>query len=81
MTFTAVSVDEIICMAAKNLIYYPHSGRRRWRGIMTQRKRRYLGITVVCTGAVLMLIGIFRGEMNTLLKKAVLICLECIGIG
>ncbi|MEN6470026.1 MAG: CD1871A family CXXC motif-containing protein [Clostridiaceae bacterium] len=32
-------------------------------------------------GAVFLLIGISRGEVAVVLKKAIYICLECIGIG
>ena len=32
-------------------------------------------------GAVLMVAGFFRGEVSTVLIKAIRICLECIGIG
>lgn len=33
------------------------------------------------TGIVFLAVGIFRGEMDIVLRKAVNICLECIGIG
>ena len=36
---------------------------------------------VLITGAVLMTLGIFRGEMTDIMRKAVTVCLECIGIG
>lgn len=42
---------------------------------------RWCGIAAVCCGIVLMIIGIGRGEADVVLKKAINICLECIGIG
>lgn len=33
------------------------------------------------TGVLLMTVGVYRGEMAVVLRKAVAICLECIGIG
>lgn len=48
-------------------------------------KRRELprtaGVLAGCCGLGLMLYGICRGEMAVVLKKAINICLECIGIG
>lgn len=35
----------------------------------------------VCAGIALIVLGIFRGETAVVLKKAVRICLECIGVG
>lgn len=42
---------------------------------------RWVGLIGVACGIALMLIGIVRGEVAVVLKKAVNICLECIGIG
>lgn len=39
------------------------------------------GILLAIIGLFLMALGIFRGEMAIVLKKAINICLECIGIG
>ena len=45
---------------------------------MKDRLLRY-GISICSIG--LIVVGITRGEGETVLKKAVNICLECIGIG
>ncbi|MBQ7005479.1 MAG: thioredoxin [Clostridia bacterium] len=39
------------------------------------------GVLLAIIGAVLMAAGYFRGEVSTVLTKAINICLECIGIG
>lgn len=41
----------------------------------------YLPVVFIITGIVFMSIGIDRGEMAVVLRKAINICLECIGIG
>lgn len=38
-------------------------------------------IAALITGGGFIALGIFRGEVNDILMKAVRICLECIGIG
>lgn len=35
----------------------------------------------VCVGIAMIALGVFRGETAVVLKKAVRICLECIGVG
>lgn len=42
---------------------------------------RWFGVGVAVFGLLLMIIGIYRGELTVLFTKAVNICLECIGIG
>ena len=44
-------------------------------------KRPYLAWAVLALGAALVCLGIWRGEADTVLRKAVMICMECIGIG
>jgi len=36
---------------------------------------------LLCAGAVCVAAGVLRGEPAQVLQKAILICLECIGIG
>ena len=38
-------------------------------------------VLVILTGVVFIVTGVLRGENETVLSKAVNICLECIGIG
>lgn len=40
-----------------------------------------IGILAALVGLLLMGAGIFRGEMQVVLEKAVNICMECVGIG
>jgi len=42
---------------------------------------RWTGIALAAMGILMMSYGIFRGEMEVVLTKAVNICMECIGIG
>jgi len=40
-----------------------------------------LRVGLLCAAAAMMVYGISRGEMAIVLKKAVNLCLECIGLG
>lgn len=40
-----------------------------------------LRILLLCTAAVFIVYGVSRGEVAIVLKKAVNLCLECIGLG
>ncbi|PNH18482.1 thioredoxin [Mageeibacillus indolicus] len=42
---------------------------------------RYLGVAFVVLGLIFMGFGIYRGEVEIVLAKAVRVCMECIGIG
>lgn len=42
---------------------------------------RTIGFTLAAVGILMMVFGIYRGEMTVVLTKAVNICMECIGIG
>jgi len=50
---------------------------------MTRRllSSRWTGIVTAVLGLAMMGFGFYRGEMAVVFKKAVSICLECIGIG
>jgi hypothetical protein len=45
------------------------------------KARPYAAVGVFLLGAVLLTVGVMRGEMDIVLQKAVRICLECIGLG
>ena len=36
---------------------------------------------LMAVGAGAMLLGAYRGEIETVLRKAIMLCLECVGIG
>ena len=60
------------------------STRLRWRRcwVKTEDKRRRLaGLVALTLAAVLIVIGVHRGEVQTVAQKAVNICFECIGLG
>ncbi len=48
---------------------------------MTEKRRRHIGIAFFVLSLVFVGLGLLREEHLTVLKKAVAICLECIGIG
>ena len=48
---------------------------------MKIRRELFLPAALLVLGLFLMGLGIGQGELVTLLKKAIVICLECIGIG
>ncbi len=48
---------------------------------MSEKKRNIIAVSVIAVGIVFIIFGIYRGEVDTVLRKAVNICLECIGIG
>lgn len=43
--------------------------------------RENAGLLALGTGIAFLAIGLIRGEHLLVLKKAIMICLECIGIG
>jgi len=40
-----------------------------------------LPIVILAAGIILMFFGIWRGELQSIMQKAIVVCLECIGIG
>ena len=49
--------------------------------ILEVYKRQAAAWGVLVLGALLTALGVWRGEAETVLQKAVMICMECIGIG
>ena len=41
----------------------------------------YVTVILLCVAIASVAFGVYRGEVNTVFKKAVNICMECIGIG
>ncbi len=48
---------------------------------MIYKKRRNVGILLLLISIAFISYGAMRGEMDTVLAKAIKLCLECIGIG
>lgn len=48
---------------------------------MRKKEFPFKGIITALLGLVFMLFGVYRGEAETVLAKAIRVCLECIGIG
>lgn len=48
---------------------------------MRDNVRRHCALVLIALGVMLIAWGIGRGELDTVLRKAATICLECIGIG
>lgn len=55
-----------------------YAGRRRLRH---WQRLDWRGLCVAALGLLMIGYGVFRGEAEVVLAKAVNICLECIGIG
>lgn len=47
----------------------------------SQRKQVLIQAAILIAALGFLILGIFRGEPNVVLGKAVKICLECIGVG
>jgi len=43
--------------------------------------RPAIQFVLISAGVTMMVVGMFRGEAMELLRKAVVVCMECIGIG
>ena len=48
---------------------------------MTFLRQNRLALAILVLGAVLTAVGVWRGEAETVFRKAVSICMECIGLG
>ncbi len=48
---------------------------------MKERTKNIIAILLILLGLISLLLGIRRGEAADVLKKATLVCMECIGLG
>ena len=48
---------------------------------MEKRTRRLIAGAILVVAVTMLVYGIYRGEVSIVLKKAVNVCLECIGLG
>lgn len=48
---------------------------------MSFLRRNWAAIALVALAAVFLTVGVWRGEAQTVFRKAVNICMECIGLG
>ena len=47
----------------------------------SEKKRTLLRIALISAAVVFIIVGVFRGDNDSIFRKAVFICMECIGIG
>ncbi len=48
---------------------------------MKEKTRNIIALAIIAAGILFVAVGIHRDEVEVVLRKAVNICLECIGIG
>lgn len=48
---------------------------------MSDKKKNIIAFSIAAVGILFVIFGIYRGEIDVVLRKAVNVCLECIGIG
>jgi len=48
---------------------------------MSKTIRKIMPAVILAAGIIMMISGIYRGELRVILQKGIVICLECIGIG
>ena len=49
--------------------------------LIWMNKRNVIGIVILIAGIALIAAGVFRGELDVILRKAAVVCMECIGLG
>ena len=48
---------------------------------LIRSKKAVLQVALLACGAAMLCYGAWRGEVDTVLSKAIRLCLECVGIG
>ena len=48
---------------------------------MVRSKKNMLQVSLLICGVAMLCYGALRGEVDTVLSKAIRLCLECVGIG
>ena len=48
---------------------------------MSNVKKATAQVAVLIAGSAMLCLGVWRGEVATVLSKAIKLCLECVGIG
>lgn len=48
---------------------------------MSFLRRNRVALLMLCVGIVFLVLGVWRDEAQTVFRKAVNICMECIGLG
>ena len=48
---------------------------------MSHVKKTATQVTLLLAGVAMLCFGVWRGEAETVLSKAIKLCLECVGIG
>ncbi|MBR6793848.1 MAG: hypothetical protein IKM48_05780 [Clostridia bacterium] len=48
---------------------------------MKERTKNLIAVVLILLGSSALILGILRGEAADVLRKATMVCLECIGLG
>lgn len=48
---------------------------------MKEHQKSLLAFLLITLGVIAMVLGVYRGEAADVLRKATMICMECIGLG
>jgi len=49
--------------------------------MLKKSKHAFIGLAVLLLGLFFIVLGLLQGDYDEILRKAILICYECIGIG
>ena len=52
-----------------------------WNKTPDKERKMPVWILLLAVGVLFLLLGVYGGQLATMYRKAVMICLECIGIG